>query len=56
MGSGLEQEDGFLSFHVERFKSVSPALSIRSVRGSNHRPLIDDAAVALGSITSILRP
>ena len=55
MGSDLEQDSDFLSFHVERLESV-PALSIRSVRGSNPRPLIDDAAVALGSILSILRP
>ena len=46
MGSDLEQDSDFLSFHVERLESVFPALSIRSVRGPNPRPLIDDAAVA----------
>ena len=57
MGSGLEQEMGPEFSMLRGWSRSFPALSIRSVRGSNPQPLIDDATMmAVGSRRAILWP
>ena len=55
MGSGLEQEDGFLLFHVEKLESVSYIENLLGT-GFKPQPIINDATVTVGLIRSILWP